>query len=359
MTISGTNDVRQIAKGLDLPIHQHTFDGIFEAVREAVYDMIADSPYPKIRKLSQLERVICNARQIKIEFIDNDEDIRRIADERSYVADELETKLRNHFDKRGNAGFTCENNSHGRIGRRWLVVVDRRGSKKNGAEFTKWHEIAHVLTGFFPASNDDIEHQADTETPEKEPDSPGEQLMERIAAELLYWENLWNPQFSDKLRQVDRLTFDIIEDIRSRYQPTASFHSCAIHVVKQFHRPCYLVKADMAHNKTEKRKIVRNENQTTLGPAFAPELPPKKLRLVDCVTPNHIEGPNPLEIWKHVRVPEDSVIAKVFRGEARHATEETNQAKWETSRKGSLSAVPLYVEAKAYGTNIFGLLSIC
>lgn len=360
--MGGDEDIRTIASHLGMDSSYVFIEEIVAEVRRQVAAAVRESRYDEVKDLEQLRRVICDAYEIELVRLEKDEDLATVAERHSHVRDGFEQEVANDLEGQDQLGAVYGNKAYPDRGRRWLAAVDARGQKEHSAEFTRWHEIAHVLTGFF---NDDDGAEEETDTvveankPEEDERPLGELIVDRVASMLLYWQPFWEPDFAEQLQEHKGLTFELIEHIRQSYASNVSFYSCAIQCVQNFHLPCLLVRVDMGLKASERRKWEREKLQPHLGfdEDRSKNRPVEKLRLVERIGPEAPKIEAPVELWRNVRVPAESVLREVFEADQPISRSDyTDQSEWETSGRGSLPSLPLYVEAKQFGPNTLGLI---
>ena len=170
----------------------------------------------------------------------------------------------------------------------FVSVIDARGSKAARAYFTKWHELAHLLT-----LTDQLRlsfrrtHVADSFS------SPEEALMEVIAGHFAFYGPFVKPHLSGTI------SFDAIEALRQKLCPEASQQSALIGIVKAWPQPCLLINARLA----KKRGQALQED--LFGSTTS-----ESLRAVH-VTVNEAARWENLTIFENMRVPESSIIHRV------------------------------------------------
>lgn len=354
-------DLRKIASHLELEFPV-TVEEVTDRVRETVQDAVKKSDYDEIESLDQLRRAVCDHQSIQIEYIEEDEHLGTLAKRHDHIREDFAGTLRDCFQCRNQRGAVYNNPMFPEHGREYLAVVDTRGPKEQAAEFTLWHEIAHVLLKFLSKDDESgAESGARAEIERTKPkaaeESIGEMIVDRVASMLVYWDPLWAPDVDEELRQYGGLTFEVIENIRQRYTPRVSFYSCAIQCVKAFHRPCLLVSVAKKMKPSQRRQWESQRDQLGLKCVEKKPPPEKKLRLDDCIASEESAIEDPMELWSEMRVPASSVLREVFEADGNlHRSEFTNQSEWETTTQGALPNLPLYVEAKQFGVNTLGLI---
>ncbi len=208
----------------------------------------------------------------------------------------------------------------------YVSVIDCRGSKALRAYFTKWHEIAHLLT-----LTNQLRLSFRRTHVSVSFDSPEEALMEVIAGHF----GFYSPIVKNHVR--GEISFEAIEEVRTRICPGASRQSALIGMVKAWPQPCLLVHALLALKKAEEAEY----NQESLVPR-EPALP--VLRAVR-ITVNDLARKENLTIFENMRVPEASIIQCVFRG-VPYGEAGEDLSWWETSSGFRLPVQPVKVKAR-------------
>jgi hypothetical protein len=210
--------------------------------------------------------------------------------------------------------------------RQFVSVIDCRGSKKYRSYFTKWHELAHLLTLtpqmrlVFRRTHSDAANQ-----------DPEEKMMDVIAAAVGFLPDFLDSSMAD-------ISFDGIGRIREVSCPDASLQAATIGIVKALPVPCILVEAKLALRKHE--SLIGHQ----LGLGIAEAVPVPVLRAVN-VTVNDAAKDLGIRLHKNWRVPAKSVIARIFlEGGSAKANEDLSN--WTASGGSRLEACPVIVEAR-------------
>jgi hypothetical protein len=206
----------------------------------------------------------------------------------------------------------------------FVSVIDCRGDKIFRSYFTKWHELAHLLT-LTPQMRLVFRctHGAALQDPE-------EALMDIIAGELGFFSELL------PIDGASDVSFKNIDRIRSEFCPEASYQASLIGIVKALPQPCTLLHVEHAHKKRQD-----------------PDEPPA-LRAIH-VTVNQAARDAGLQMHRWWRVPENSVIHEVFRRQ-RYAEAQENLDWWTTSDGGKLPSCPILVKAKPASDFVLALV---
>src|SRR5581483_6581709 len=133
--------------------------------------------------------------------------------------------------------------------------------------FTRWHEIAHLLT-----------LQGQLELPlhrSRKDESPTERLMDVLAAEVGFYDPIFRPILQRETKKDETLTFETVERIRTAFATDASFHATLNACVKRLDSPMLVVEVGLGLKKDEERQL--ESRQTVL---FAAPTPQPKLRVL-------------------------------------------------------------------------------
>lgn len=209
----------------------------------------------------------------------------------------------------------------------FVSVIDCRGDKVFRSYFSKWHELAHLLT---------LTRQMRIAFRRTHAASgvldPEERLMDIIAGEAGFLPDLLPGDASEDI------SFRTIQKIREEHCPDASWQASIIGIVKTLPKPCILIQAQMALRKSESARA----SQMVLDVGIADPVP--ALRAVH-VTVNSAAREIGVGFHKNWRVPEKSVISRVFEiGGYSEALEDLSW--WRTSNGSGLAACPAMVKAK-------------
>lgn len=244
--------------------------------------------------------------------------------------------LHNELDSQGYA-ITLKRLNPAKWDRPYISVIDCRDDKRPRAYFSKWHELAHLLT---------LTQQ--TRLVFRRTHAAGlidaeERLMDVIAGELGFLVDFI------PLRSGHEISFDMIELVRQQVSPEASYQAASIGIVKAVPRPCILLEAKLALRRDQEP----NKAQLRLAiPGHCDPAP--SLRAVH-VTVNQAARDFGVYLPKNWRVPAQSVIASVFHlGGSARASE--NLSWWRTSSGAKLPHCAVIVEARRIGESIIALL---
>ena len=220
----------------------------------------------------------------------------------------------------------------------YVSVIDCRGSKAARAYYTKWHEIAHLLT-----QTDQMRLSFRRTHCESDKRDPEEALMEVIAGNFGFYSPMVQSCTSGEI------SFKAIENLRDQLCPEASRQSSTIGMVKAWPKPCLLVQANMALRRGD-QALLRQEKFDFL------KVPKPALRAIR-VTANDAARSDGLSIFGNMRVPERSVIYRVFSGDAPDYSEaDEDLSWWETSNGTQLPQRKVRVKTRSSWDSVEALI---
>ncbi len=248
--------------------------------------------------VAQLERVVCERLGLVIEEIREDADLERIVQKYVALREFGFAGLRSDFDDSTFAAVLRRNNATENSPDRFVAVVDYRGPKAARAFFSRWHEIAHLLT--LPHQRQFIFHRSTSKRP------PTERLMDEIAGAIGFYAPIFQPAVAAAINEAGMLSFEIVEAVRAEQCPDASFQATLIACASQSPLPAVYVEAETRYKKQELAHI--RSGQSDLFPA---DRPTPKLRACVAV-PNDKARAAGLRIDRNMQVPEESVIHSLW-----------------------------------------------
>lgn len=232
---------------------------------------------------------------------------------------------------------------------RYVAVIDCRGEKAARRYFTRWHEIAHLLT---LVKQLELPFHRSKETKQ----DPIERLMDTIAGDVGFFEPLFKPALQAELAQTGLLTFDGVQRIRDRMCPNASFQSVLIACTNRSPIPTITLETKMAYKKAEAAELHSTQLQM-----FVATKPKPKLRAV-VSTQNLAARDARFIIHRNMTIPAASLVAKHF-----EETEEPQNARliargkedlsiWRHSDGDPVGCGTIHIEAKRTGTSLVALI---
>lgn len=174
-----------------------------------------------------------------------------------------------------------------------VSIIDCRGEKSSRAYFTKWHEIAHLLTLTDQARLVFKRTHADADKKD-----PEERLMDIIAGKFGFYDRVFHKTVSGQI------SFSELERVRQELCPEASLQSSLISFIKYWPVPCIYVRADIGLNNKERQAAQQN----SFG--FLDE-PVPVLRAVE-VSANELAREEGFRLFPNMRIPEGSIVQTIF-----------------------------------------------
>jgi hypothetical protein len=222
--------------------------------------------------------------------------------------------------------------------RQFISIIDCRDEKARRSYYSKWHELAHLLT----LTDQRRLKFCRTHSALVKKD-PEEALMEKIAGYIGYLPDLVHRHARGPI------SFDKIDAIRVTLCPESSVYASIIGMTKNWPNPCVLLEATLEYKKREREEL----NQPKFSFALTPQ---PKLRITS-ITPS--AGAEDFASFLHpnMRVPKRSIIYRVFMEDLLLVEDvQENLSWWETSTDGYLPAKPYSVHARKQGDKVQALL---
>jgi len=222
--------------------------------------------------------------------------------------------------------------------RQYVSIIDCRGEKAFRSYYSKWHELAHLLT----LTDQHRLKFCRTHSALVKKD-PEEALMEKIAGHIGYLPDLVHRHAKGPI------SFHKIDAIRATLCHESSVYASVIGMAANWPNACVLLEATLEYKKSERVKL----KQPGLG--FVPQ-PQPKLRITS-ITPSAAANLFASLLHPNMRVPQRSIIYRVFR-ENLPPIEEVQEdlCWWETTSDGYLPARPYTVHARNQGDKVQALL---
>lgn len=221
--------------------------------------------------------------------------------------------------------------------REYWAIINCQGWHAYRRYWSKWHEIVHrLLDGQQLAF-------AFRRTRQERPE-PGEALVDRVAATLAFFPDMFEPVVMEEYARESRFTFDVIDRVRQRIAPDASREATANACLRYVPSPVWLLQCHMGLKVSEARRL--NSPQMSFFPEDRPE---DKLRVRHgSYSPS--AGDLGIRFHPNMRVPESSIVNLGFRDEWGVPTEGTEALDaWETSSGGPIGCGEVHFEVMKIG----------
>lgn len=221
--------------------------------------------------------------------------------------------------------------------RPYVSVIDCRGGKAWKAYFSKWHELAHLLTLTSQTRLTFCRTHGD------EGDDPEERLMESIAGEGAFLPELIVPHVQEPV------SFDAIYRLRQALCPEASDQASLIGFVRAWPTACVFVRAEMRLRRDQDRSLAQGRLEF--------HAPPVRVLRAAEVTVNDAAQRMGLVIPKNMRVPEGSVIKRAFLEGRADVEAQEDLSSWATSKGQRLPARAVRVVATNMKDHVRALIT--
>jgi hypothetical protein len=210
----------------------------------------------------------------------------------------------------------------------FVSVIDCRGRRRLRRYHTKWHELTHLLV---MTDQSRMEFRR-THDPAQEK-SAEEKLVDAVAGDLSFFSDMVEPLIDGEI------SFEKIEDIRTRMCPDASQTSSAINISKIWPSPCVWIEAKPQAKKSEPK-------------GSSPDLRAVK------ISENGPARQQGLRMIANFRVPPNSIIfGSFFRGFGGGEAIE-NLAWWKASGGTQLQDRLVRVQVKNMGDSVQALVTL-
>ncbi len=342
MKLEDMTAIKQMAKELGLKRYRNAENAIREYCVNKVEELI--KPFKSINNLDGFLEIVSSGLGVKFEHIGEDDDLKELISRFASQGEIAFVELYSQLDNETDAVLI-------RLMRlkqwKYVAVIDCRGHKKFKAYFSKWHELAHVLT-MSPQASFQFRR---TPAIKKE---PTEQMVDRVAGDLAFYSPLFLPELLALIKIDGRLSFDSIENLRIRICPSASREATIRAAVKRCPLPQLLIIADYGLKKQAERLIASEQEE--LFP-FKPDLSSLKIRAIDVIG-NAEATKSGLWIYRNMEVPTESIITELYDNTSSdESVLKTENLDWWKHSRGQLKTMSIQVEARKIGRRVLALLS--
>lgn len=289
-------EIITLASELGLDYQENADKGIIKFCLEKINTWVKE--HGPVKTMSELENIVCSNLGLVFEEIKDDNDLKAIIDKYVALKEYAFKGHLNDFDEHTFAAVLRRRHATKHSPDRFVAVIDCRGIKAARKFFSKWHEIAHLLSS--PHQYQFIFHRTSTVR------SPTERLMDEIAGVIGFYDPILRPMLTREINNNGTLTFEIVDRIRKELFPEASFQATLIACVKRASIPVIYVEAKSNYKKKELAQLQSNQLD------LFPNDPPKPELRAYMVFPNDEARKIGLRIDPNMKVPERSIISSAF-----------------------------------------------
>jgi len=249
-----------------------------------------------IRSVQDLEGLVCSRLNLEFQEFRHEGELDAIVRKHVDAGDVVFASLPTLFDEETFATLIRCRPRASDARPKHVAVIDCRGAKAYRRWFSRWHEMAHLLTLDTPSEGQPV-HRSTSEH------SATERLMDLIAADIGFFGPLFAPVFSAEVLARGRLDFAAIAQVRQHYAPEASFQATAIACLKRWPQPAVHLEAGLALTAAETRQFDQE--------SIPARRPTPKLRVLK-VMGNDAAHDAGLRLVRHLPVPEASILHHLF-----------------------------------------------
>ena len=301
--------------------------------------------------IAQVQEIVCQNLGLVLEEVRSDEGVETLAQKYMGLGEKVFASLSMQLDQDTFATVMRRAPTGPKAHDRYVAVIDCRGKKAARRFFTRWHEIAHLLT---LVTQRELPFQRFRSSKDKDAD-PEERLMDIIAGEVGFYDPIFKPALAAELEQNGFLSFDGVERIRCSVCPDASFQATLIACAKRAPTPIIQLEAAMGHKKCEEAEIASGQLSM-----FGIPKPEAKLRAYRAV-PNAAAKMAGFFIFPNMQIPEDSIISAHYRDtlgvEASLGISGTESfSLWESSDGAVCGDGQIHVEVRKLAGTTFALV---
>lgn len=326
--------IRTLASDLGLPNSISPCQAILGHVRARIRRI---SKKFNCKSLNGLLEAVANEVETVFREVHSDKDLVRISEEYVAKGEQIFANLAEELRQPDDFAITIRRHHREAWEPQFVSVIDCRGDKAFKIYFSKWHELAHLLT--LTPQMRLVFRRSHSHASSHDPE---ERMMDIIASEVGFL-----PDFLS-VAPPSEISFEAIRQIKREFCPDASLQSATIGIVKALPSPCILVEAKLANRKHE------GGGGSQPGLDFGERMAAPALRAVHA-TVNIAAREDGVQFHRNWRVPGNSVIARVF-VEGGYGEADEDLSWWSTSNGSRLAPSPVRVKAKKAGDSVQALL---
>jgi hypothetical protein len=342
-------EVIEVAEDLGLRLD----DFPVEKIIQHCLDQVASWLGPNLGSMSieDVEAEVCRRLELRIVEIYSDDDLAALSEE--YVA-QREFVFAGLADDLGEKVFANVIRLNRRVattGIRYVAVIDCRAPEKaRRAFFSRWHEIAHLLSAS-KQTRARLRFPVRRSFPVTE---PKERLMDHIAGRLAFHPGLFQPMLAQEVQRFGgQLTLGAIRAVQHRHSRHASLHATFKACIAHLDAPAIFLEIGMGYKDAEARLLASGQ------PLRRPPVP--QLRALVVIPNRAVQGR--FRVDRNIQIPPTSVLAKLFAGsygsmEPFQCEAVEDLSSWRHSSGMALPRVIVHIHAKRHGGHILAVLQL-
>jgi hypothetical protein len=333
----------KLAAGLQVDWQKNAVQNIVGLCHEKISKWLKNST--PVRSIKQLEILVCKKLKLVFEEVWDDDQLNNVIRKYVRLGEVIFATLKDDLNDQTFATLIERRKVDGHSEDRYVAVIDCRGQKGARRFFTRWHEIAHLLT-----LQGQLELPLHRSTTQKD---ATERLMDVIAGEVGFYEPIFTPILNQEIAKDDGLNFETVERIRERFCSEASYHSTLNASISRSNLPVLLITIGLGYKKEEERQLQSPQNEM-----FPVERPTSKLRVLT-VAPSAAARGTKLQIHRNMQVPEVSLLFRMFHNpEEKEAKGTENLSIWRHSSDGkSLAHFEVSIRARRIENTVIAIVA--
>lgn len=325
-SLRSSQQLARLARELGISIKINPVDGIMNFCEERITQLMCD--FPDCTTPAVMLNCIASKLGVVFEEVKSDDDLQRLV-KKCVAMGEIGFVMLEEELSGETFGITIKRHFREEWEPVYIAVIDCRGDKAARAYYTKWHEIGHVLT-----LTDETRTSFRRTHSSLNAEDPEERMMDMIAAKLGF-----HPAMTGKFMSAyDDISFEAVEELREQICFGASQQASLINFARFWPKPCILVNAAMGLKKQQEATV----NQQGF---FFHDGPKEEFRAVR-VTRSDAARELKFAVHPNWRVPERSVIHRVYFGDIVYAEAIENLDWWEASSGNRLDNQQVRVQAR-------------
>jgi hypothetical protein len=282
--------IARIAHELKVDLSGGPVEGVVRYCNRKVQRWI-DEAGVTLTSVRQLEELLCRKLRVVFEEVWSDADltamVRRYVGLGEYVFASIPADL----DDGTFAALVERHHVDAAAPYRYVAVIDCRGKKGFRRFFTKWHELAHLMT---------LTRQLELPFHRSSERSPEERLMDVVGGEIGFFPPILATALAKEATGSRLLTFAGSERVRSEAFPDASGAATLNACVNRWPRAVLLIEAGMGLKNAERERL--ESSQLAL---IAVEPPRPELRVLSVKSSGRARTSR-FRVDPHMAVPPDS-----------------------------------------------------
>jgi len=336
-------ELRLAAKRLGLAAHGDMETAIVNHAVGKVRAWISAHGQPS--NLSDLLELVATSLNLEIAEIHSDADLNALLQRIPPNREPVLARLANELDDKTDA-IILQLQHRQAWERPYLAAINCRGWHSFRKYFSKWHEVVHLLL-------DGAQLRFAFRTTHVKRKHPEEVLVDKIAGVLAFYPDLFDPVLDEELQRGGRLTFAVVDRVRSRVAPDASRHAAVLACVRGCQEAVYFIRAGLGFNRSEKHML----EDSIPSPSDEQNSPVAKLRVRE-TTANSAAQALGIRIHHNMQIPAGSIAATAFDHPTRSVQSGSELLEtWRTSQSGPVGRGQVEVEALRVGDEVWCLVT--